>query len=261
MRKVTRTAKATPKWWRWKRQALPAHHDDETPSSRRRTARARRCVGRSWLFICSRSLGPAARPRRAGRRRGPRRRPLHGAGARRGSLAASCIRARARVRSACSGAGSGERGGFRERHVSAALERRVADDAALEELFASSRKSAPDVITRQAGLARKRLEERVGGASQCSCPRRARRSISERELLGLVPPAGTREPLPRSHGRRPCAEPSNAELSALHRSRARRFSGAPFESVQPGEALVRLHEGSRRLCRTTTRTRARDSTS
>ncbi len=32
----------------------------------------------------------------------------------------------------------------------------------------------------------------------------------------------------------PMLEPSNAELSALHRSARTPFSGAPFESVQPG---------------------------
>jgi hypothetical protein len=125
---------------------------------------------------------------------------------------------------------AGERGGFRERHVSAALERHVA-----ETLLSSLRiepEVGSDVITRQAGLARKRLEERVGGAAALLSAARAE-SISERELLGLFR-RQARASLYLDRMVAPMLEPSNAELSALHRSARTPFSGAPFESVQPG---------------------------
>jgi hypothetical protein len=125
---------------------------------------------------------------------------------------------------------AGERGGYRERHVSSALERHVA-----ETLLASLRiepEVASDVITRQAGLARKRLEERVGGASVLAAAARAE-GISERELLGLFR-RQARASLYLDRMVAPMLEPSNAELSALHRSSRTPFSGAPFESVQPG---------------------------
>jgi hypothetical protein len=125
---------------------------------------------------------------------------------------------------------AGERGGYRERHVTAALERHIA-----ETLLASLRiepEVAPDLVTRQAGLARRRLEERVGGASELASAARAE-GISERELLGLFR-RQARASLYLDRMVAPMLEPSNAELSALHRSGRTPFSGAPFESVQPG---------------------------
>ena len=125
---------------------------------------------------------------------------------------------------------AGERGGYRERHVSAALERHVA-----ETLLSSLRiepELGPEVITRQAGLARKRLEERMGGSAVLLSAARAE-GISERELLGLFR-RQARASLYLDRMVAPMLEPSNAELSALHRSARTPFSGAPFESVQPG---------------------------
>lgn len=125
---------------------------------------------------------------------------------------------------------AGERGGYRERHVSAALERHIA-----ETLLAGLRiepEVSADEITRQAALARKRVEERVGGAQALLAAARAE-GVSERELLGLFR-RQARASLYLDRMVAPMLEPSNAELGVLHRSGRTPFSGAPFELVLPG---------------------------
>ena len=126
---------------------------------------------------------------------------------------------------------SGERiDGFRERHLTAALERHVS-----ETLLANLRiepEPPADLLTRQAMSARRMLEERVGGAEVLARAARLE-GISERELLALFR-RQARASLYLDRMVAPMLEPSTAELRALHRSGRTPWSAAPFETVQPG---------------------------
>jgi hypothetical protein len=120
--------------------------------------------------------------------------------------------------------------GFRERHLTAALERHVA-----ETLLANLRtepEPPADVVTRQAMSARRMVEERVGGPEVLSRAARAE-GISERELLSLFR-RQARASLYLDRMVAPMLEPSTAELSALHRSGRTPWSTVPFDTVQPG---------------------------
>ncbi|HVJ22188.1 MAG TPA: hypothetical protein VM686_42575 [Polyangiaceae bacterium] len=126
---------------------------------------------------------------------------------------------------------SGERiEGFRERHITAALERHVS-----EILLANLRiepEPPADLVTRQATSARRMLEERVGGPELLSQAARAE-GISERELLALFR-RQARASLYLDRMVAPMLQPSTAELRALHRSGRTPWSAAPFETIQPG---------------------------
>ena len=129
--------------------------------------------------------------------------------------------------------------GFRERHLTAALERHVS-----ETLLANLRiepEPPADLVTRQAMSARRMLEDRAGGAELVSQAARAE-GISERELLALFR-RQARASIYLDRMVAPMLEPSMAELRALHRSGRTPWSGAPFETVQPG--LRRWYVSSR----------------
>jgi hypothetical protein len=126
---------------------------------------------------------------------------------------------------------SGEPGsGFRERHLTAALERHVA-----ETLLANLRidpEPSAELVTRQAMSARRMLEERLGEAGILQQAARAE-GISERELVTFFR-RQARASLYLDRMVAPMLEPSTAELRALHRSGRTPWSAAPFETVLPG---------------------------
>jgi hypothetical protein len=125
-----------------------------------------------------------------------------------------------------------DRGGaaYRDRHVSAALERHVA-----ETLLASLRiepEPGAAELSAQADAARKLVEDRVGGAGPLEAAAHAE-GIGERELVGLFQ-RQARASLYLDRMVAPMLSPSDAELRALFRNEKTPFRDAPFETVLPG---------------------------
>jgi hypothetical protein len=125
-----------------------------------------------------------------------------------------------------------DRGGavYRERHVSAALERHVA-----ETLLASLRiEPEPTAVelSVQTGAARRQVEDRAGGAPALQAAARAE-GIAERELQALFE-RQARASLYLDRMVAPMLAPSDAELRALFRSEKTPFRDAPFDTVLPG---------------------------
>jgi hypothetical protein len=125
-----------------------------------------------------------------------------------------------------------DRGGavYRERHVSAALERHVA-----ETLLANLRiepEPTADELRAQTSAARRLVEDRAGGAPQLQAAAHAE-GIGERELYGLFE-RQARASLYLDRMVAPMLAPSDAELRALFRSEKTPFRDAPFDTVLPG---------------------------
>jgi hypothetical protein len=125
-----------------------------------------------------------------------------------------------------------DRGGavYRERHVSAALERHVA------ETLLSNLRIEPeptlDELRTQTAAARRLVEERAGGAPALENAARAE-GIGGRELQALFE-RQARASLYLDRMVAPMLAPSDAELRALFRSEKTPFRDAPFDSVLPG---------------------------
>jgi len=119
---------------------------------------------------------------------------------------------------------------YKERHVSAALERHIA-----ETLLASLRiepEPSPEELRAQSEAARKLLEERVGGAEALNAAARAE-GVGQRELADVFQ-RQARASLYLDRMVAPMLSPSDAELRALFRSERTPFRDAPFETVLPG---------------------------
>jgi hypothetical protein len=130
-------------------------------------------------------------------------------------------------------------GAFRERHVSAALERHVA-----ETLLASLRidpEPSSAALRAQAEAAARRTEERVGGRAQLLEAARIE-GISERELV-VVFQRQARASLYLDRMVAPMLAPSDAELRSLYRSERTPFRDAPFDTILP--ALRRWYVATR----------------
>ncbi len=125
-----------------------------------------------------------------------------------------------------------DRGGaiYRERHVSAALERHVA------ETLLSNLRIEPeptlDELRAQTAAARRVVAERAGGSPALEAAARAE-GIGERELQALFE-RQARASLYLDRMVAPMLAPSDAELRGLFRSEKTPFRDAPFESVLPG---------------------------
>ncbi|HEY3496614.1 MAG TPA: hypothetical protein VGK73_18070 [Polyangiaceae bacterium] len=137
--------------------------------------------------------------------------------------------------------GDPDRGGtaYRERHVSAALERHIA-----ETLLAGLRidpEPTPAEVRAQAESARRMLEERAGGAAALTAAAQAE-GISQRELVQLCQ-RQARASLYLDRMVSPMLAPSDAELRALFRGGRTPFRDAPFETVLP--ALRRWYIATR----------------
>jgi hypothetical protein len=129
---------------------------------------------------------------------------------------------------------------YRERHVSAALERDIS-----EVLLASLRiepEPTEAVMTRQLELARKLMSDRVGGDDALAEAQRAE-GISNAELSGILR-RQARASLYLDRMVAPMLRPSDAELEAIQRSAPVALQNEPFVRVRP--LLLRWYV-SRRL--------------
>ncbi len=119
---------------------------------------------------------------------------------------------------------------YRERHLSAALERHVA-----EALLANLRiepEPTPEELRAQTEAARRLVEERAGGAEAVADAARAE-GIGQRELVALFQ-RQARASLYLDRMVAPMLSPSDAELRVLFRNERTPFRDAPFETVLPG---------------------------
>lgn len=129
---------------------------------------------------------------------------------------------------------------YRERHLSAALERHVS-----EVLLASLRidpEPSELVMSRQVELARKLLVDRVGGEDALLTAQRAE-GVSSAELSSLLR-RQARASLYLDRMVAPMLRPSDAELEAIQRSAPAALQNEPFTRVRP--LLLRWYV-SRRL--------------
>lgn len=129
---------------------------------------------------------------------------------------------------------------YRERHISAALERHIS-----EVLLASLRiepEPSEAVLARQAELARKLLSDRVGGEDPLAEAQRAE-GVSNAELAALVR-RQARASLYLDRMVAPMLRPSDAELEAIQRSAPAALQNESFARARP--LLLRWYV-SRRL--------------
>jgi hypothetical protein len=119
---------------------------------------------------------------------------------------------------------------YRERNLSAALERHVA-----ETLLAGLRidpEPTPRELANQTDAARRLTAERAGGLAALDEAARAE-GVSQRELYVLFQ-RQARASLYLDRMVSPMLAPSDAELRALYRSERTPFRDAPFETILPG---------------------------
>jgi hypothetical protein len=129
---------------------------------------------------------------------------------------------------------------YRERHVTAALDRHIA-----ETILGTLRiepEPTPAELDHQAQLAHRMLSDRAGGEDALDNARRAE-GLSEREFRRLLQQKA-RASLYLDRMVTPMLEPSEAELRSLHKSTSTPFADAPFDTIRP--ALLRWYV-SRRL--------------
>jgi hypothetical protein len=119
---------------------------------------------------------------------------------------------------------------YRERHISAALERHISETL-LAGLRIDPEPTAEEVRV-QAESARRLLEERAGGEAALTAAAQAE-GISQRELLQLCR-RQARASLYLDRMVSPMLRPSDAELRALYRTERTPFRDAPFETILPG---------------------------
>jgi len=128
---------------------------------------------------------------------------------------------------------------YRERHVSAALERHVS------EVLLSSLRIEPEpsevVVVRQVELARKLMSDRVGGEDALLQAQRAE-GISNAELTSILR-RQARASLYLDRMVAPMLRPSDAELEAIQRSAPAALQNEPFARVRP--LLLRWYVGKR----------------
>ena len=118
---------------------------------------------------------------------------------------------------------------YRERHVSAALERHIS-----EVLLASLRiepEPTESAMARQVELARKLMSDRVGGDDALLEAQRAE-GISNAELSGILR-RQARASLYLDRMVAPMLRPSDAELEAIQRSAPAALQNEPFLRVRP----------------------------
>ena len=128
---------------------------------------------------------------------------------------------------------------FRDRHVTSALERHIAETL-LSRLHIDPEPSAVQIAA-QARAARAMLVERVGGVERLEAAARAEQ-ISELEVQTLLR-RRARASLYLDRMVAPMLRPTQSELRTLHASRQTPFSTAPYEDVEP--RLRRWYAGQR----------------
>jgi hypothetical protein len=129
---------------------------------------------------------------------------------------------------------------YRDRHVTAALDRHIAETI-LGTLRIEPEPTAAE-LEHQGQLAHRMLSDRAGGEDALDEARRAE-GISEREL-GRILAQKARASLYLDRMVTPMLQPSEAELRSIHKSTSTPFSSAPFDTIRP--ALLRWYV-SRRL--------------
>jgi hypothetical protein len=129
---------------------------------------------------------------------------------------------------------------FRDRHVTAALDRHIAETI-LGTLRIEPEPTAAE-LEHQSQLARRMLSDRAGGPAKLDAAREAE-GLSEREF-GRLLLQKARASLYLDRMVTPMLEPSEAELRSLHKSTNTPFRDAPFDTIRP--ALLRWYV-SRRL--------------
>ena len=129
---------------------------------------------------------------------------------------------------------------YRERHVTAARDRHIAETI-LGTLRIEPEPTAAE-LDHQAQLAHRMLSDRAGGEDALDAARRAE-GISEREL-GRLLQQKARASLYLDRMVTPMLEPSEAELRSIHKSTSTPFADAPFDTIRA--ALLRWYV-SRRL--------------
>jgi hypothetical protein len=129
---------------------------------------------------------------------------------------------------------------YRDRHVTAALDRHIAETI----LGALRIEPEPTLaeLDQQSQLARRMLSDRAGGPAVLDAAREAE-GLSEREF-GRLLLQKARASLYLDRMVTPMLEPSLAELRSLHKSTNTPFRDAPFDTIRP--ALLRWYV-SRRL--------------
>jgi hypothetical protein len=129
---------------------------------------------------------------------------------------------------------------YRDRHVTAALDRHIAETI----LGALRIEPEPTLaeLESQSQLARRMLTDRAGGPEALDAAREAE-GLSEREV-GRLLLQKARASLYLDRMVTPMLEPSEAELRSLHKSTNTPFNDGPFDTIRP--ALLRWYV-SRRL--------------
>ncbi|MGC4092608.1 MAG: hypothetical protein QM756_32955 [Polyangiaceae bacterium] len=131
---------------------------------------------------------------------------------------------------ALSDSSSDENEPFRDRHLTAALERHVAETL-LSSLHIDPEPTEAE-LGRQIQAARARLVERVGGEEALARAAQAE-GMGTRDVLEVVR-RQARASLYLDRMVAPMLDPSTAELRTLHRTRHNPFRDLPFERVEPG---------------------------
>lgn len=129
---------------------------------------------------------------------------------------------------------------YRDRHVSAALDRHIAE--AILGALRIEPEPTPSELEQQVELARRISSERAGGPAALENAREAE-GLTEREVARLLL-RKARASLYLDRMVTPMLEPSEAELRSLHKSTNTPFRDAPFDTIRP--ALFRWYV-SRRL--------------
>ena len=129
---------------------------------------------------------------------------------------------------------------YRERHVTAALDRHIAETI-LGALRIEPEPTSAE-LEHQSEAAHSMLSDRAGGEEALDTARRIE-GISEREF-GRILLQKARASLYLDRMVTPMLEPSEAELRSLHKSTNTPFRNAPFDTIRP--ALLRWYV-SRRL--------------
>ncbi|HEY2405337.1 MAG TPA: hypothetical protein VGI10_05015 [Polyangiaceae bacterium] len=124
---------------------------------------------------------------------------------------------------------------YRDRHVSAALDRHIAE-AILSTLHIEPEPSEAE-LTRQAELAHRMLSDRSGGEDAFDAARRAE-GLSDRELQHLLAQKA-RASLYLDRMVSPMLAPSEAELRSIHKAPGTPFQALDFETARP--ALLRWY--------------------
>lgn len=119
---------------------------------------------------------------------------------------------------------------YRDRHLTAALERHVAETV-LSSLHIDPEPTEAELL-QQMQAARVRLVERLGGEDVLSRAASAE-GIGARDLLEILR-RQARASLYLDRMVAPMLDPSTAELRTLHRTRHNPFRDLPFERVEPG---------------------------